>query len=77
MGQQWMEVSTGQLYELTAFGTHSVDLDARFLPGSGYWTKRTVALSDLADPNKWRCLSRPATTAPPLLPGLRPYRARP
>lgn len=79
MGQQWMEVSSGQLYELTAFGTNSVDLDACFLRGSGQWTKRTVSLVELSDPSLWRCLAPGPTSwmSAPQLPAPRPRRGRP
>ena len=54
VGQHWTEVSTGKLFELTAVGSNTVDLDSCFGPSGGQWIKRSVSIYELADPGKWQ-----------------------
>ena len=77
VGQQWMEVSTGKLFELTALGSNAVDLDACFLSGTGQWIKHTVSIIDLADPTKWRHLASAGPTTWTASPFLSVPRSRP
>jgi hypothetical protein len=56
-GQQWMEMSTGKLFELVTIGSSSVDLEACFLSGAGHWLKLTIPITELSDQTKWRFIS--------------------